>query len=106
MAAVRISVPAQARRGEVIEIRTLVQHPMETGFRRTHLGEPIARNIIRSFVCTYDGEEVFRADFHPALAANPYLSFTVTATQSATLRFTWTGDNGFMVSESAQITVV
>ena len=102
---VRIAIPETAKRGEIIEIRTLVQHVMETGFRRTHLGEVIPRNIIRSFVCTYNGEEIFRADYHPALAANPYLTFTTVATESGTIQFTWTGDNGFSVTESASIRV-
>jgi len=93
------------KRGDIIEIRTLVQHAMETGFRRTHLGEVIPRNIIRTFVCTYNGEEIFRADYHPALSANPYLTFTTIATESGTIRFTWTGDNGFSVTESATIDV-
>ena len=105
-AGVRVAIPATAKRGEIIEIRTLVQHAMETGFRRTHLGEVIPRNIIRSFVCTYNGEEIFRADYHPALSANPYLTFTTVATESGTIQFTWTGDNGFSVTESAAISVI
>lgn len=105
MTGVRVSIPATARRGDIIEIRTLVQHAMETGFRRTHLGETIPRNIIRRFVCTYNGEEIFRADYHPALSANPYLAFTTVATESGTLRFEWSGDNGFSVTESAAISV-
>lgn len=105
MTGVRVSIPSSARRGEIIEIRTIVEHAMETGFRRTYLGEAIPRNIIRSFVCTYNGEEIFRADYHPALSANPYLAFTTVATESGTLEFTWTGDNGFAVTRSATISV-
>lgn len=105
MATARISVPASARRGEVIEIKTLIAHPMETGFRRTQLGAPIQRNIIRRFVCTYNGVEVFRADLHPAIAANPYISFSTVATESGTITFAWSGDNGFSVTESATISV-
>ena len=104
-AAVRVSVPAQAKRGEIIEIRTLAGHAMETGFRRTQLGEVIPRDIIRQFVCTYNGEEIFRADLHPAIAANPLIAFTTVATESGTIQFRWTGDNGFSVTESASISV-
>lgn len=100
-----INVPARARRGEVIEIKALVSHPMETGYRRTQLGAPIPRDIIRKFTCTYNGTEVFRADLHPAIAANPFFAFTTVATESGTLTFQWTGDNGFSVTESARITV-
>ena len=101
----RVSVPATARRGEIIEIRTLVRHPMETGFRRTQRGERIPRNIITRFVCSYNGAEILRADFHPAVAANPLLEFTTVATGSGTIEFRWTGDNGFSVTETANIVV-
>lgn len=105
-ARVVVNVPAQAKRGEVIEIRTLAGHPMETGFRRTQLGELIPRDIIRSFACLYNGVEVFRADLHPAVAANPLITFTTVATESGTLEFRWTGDNGFSATQTASISVV
>ena len=106
MARVVIRAPAQAKRGEVIEIRTLAAHPMETGFRRTQLGELIPRDIIRSLVCTYNGVEIFRAELHPAIAANPLLAFTTVATESGTLEFRWRGDNGYAATDSVQISVV
>ena len=105
MARVLLQVPATAKRGEVIELRTLIQHPMETGFRPGASGELLPRNIIRRFVCTWNGEEVFRAEFHPAVAANPYLAFTTVATESGTIAFTWSGDNGFTQTETRPITV-
>jgi sulfur-oxidizing protein SoxZ len=100
-----VNVPARARRGEIIEIKTLVSHPMETGFRRNQLGAPIPRDIIRRFVCTYNGTEVFRADLHPAIAANPFIVFSTVATESGTLAFHWTGDNGFSLTETAPISI-
>ena len=105
MASALVNVPARAKRGEVIEIKTLISHVMETGFRRTQVGAVIPRNIIRRFVCTYNGTEIFSADFHPAMSANPFLAFSTVATESGTIAFSWTGDNGFAVTESASITV-
>ena len=105
MANARINVPTTAKRGEIIEIRTLIAHTMETGFRRTHLGAPIPRNIITQFVCTYNGTEVFRAELHPSVSANPYISFTTVATESGKLTFQWNGDNGYNATETATITV-
>lgn len=102
---VRIDVPKTAKRGDIIEIKTLAAHIMETGFRRTHLGQPIARNIITTFVCNYNGVEVFRAELHPSISANPYLQFTTVATESGTLEFKWMGDNGYTAGETARITV-
>jgi len=100
-----VNLPARARRGEIIEIKALVAHDMETGFRRTQLGALIPRDIITQFICTYNGAEIFRAEFHPAIAANPYLAFSTRATESGTIVCKWTGDNGYMHTESAAITV-
>ena len=105
MARVVVNLPQRARRGEIIEIRTLAGHGMETGFRRTQLGELIPRDIITRFTCSYNGVEVFRAELHPAMAANPLIAFFTVATESGTLEFRWTGDNGFSATHSASITV-
>ena len=100
-----INVPPKAKRGEIIQIKTLISHVMETGYRHTSLGAVMPRDILRLFVCTYNGEEVFRVEIHPAISANPFFSFTTVATESGTLAFTWTGDNGFSATESVAIGV-
>ena len=105
MARVAVTVPSSAKRGEVIEIKTLAAHVMENGFRRTQEGALIPRDIITQFVCTYNGVEIFRAELHPAMAANPLIAFTTVATESGTLEFKWTGDNGYAATQSASITV-
>ena len=105
MARALISVASAARRGDIIEIKAMAAHEMETGFRRTQYGVAIPRNIITTFVCTYNGTEIFSADFHPAISANPYVAFSTIATESGTISCTWTGDRGFSVTESVAITV-
>jgi len=100
-----INVPAHAKQGEVIAIKTLISHEMETGFRYSPSGALIPRNIITEFQCTYNGEEIFRAQFHPAVAANPFLTFYTVASGSGTITFKWTGDNGFSQTASANIVV-
>ena len=105
MARALISVPTTAKRGQVLEIKTLVQHPMETGYRRDTMGGVVPRDIIQHFVCTYNGEEVFRAELFPAIAANPFIAFTTVATESGTLAFTWTTGTGETQTESVAITV-
>jgi sulfur-oxidizing protein SoxZ len=105
MASALINVPAKAKRGQIIEIRTLMSHIMETGFRHTAAGELVPRDIITSFVCRYNGNEIFRADLFPAIAANPFISFFTVATESGKFDFEWIGDNGFSESASAPITV-
>lgn len=100
-----INVPAKAKRGDTIEIRTMVSHIMETGYRRTAAGDIVPRNIITSFACRYNGREIFRADLFPAIAANPFFSFFTVATESGKFEFEWVGDNGFSETASASITV-
>ncbi len=105
MARAIINVPSVARRGEIIEIRTLIAHPMETGYRADADGRKVPRNLIRRLTCTYNGTPVFGAEFFAAVAANPYCVFHTVATESGTLRFTWEGDDGFAQTEAAAITV-
>jgi sulfur-oxidizing protein SoxZ len=106
MARVLINVPKEARRGEVVEIKLLIAHPMETGYRPDASGRVMPRNIIRHVTCRYGEEEVFRADLFPAIAANPFLAFTTVAIESGTLTFTFEGDEGFSQTETAMIRVV
>jgi sulfur-oxidizing protein SoxZ len=105
MAAALINVPHKAKRGDIIEVKTLVSHIMETGFRRTAAGDLVPRNIITSFTCRYNGDEIFRADLFPAIAANPFLSFFTIAKESGKFEFEWIGDEGFSKTASASITV-
>jgi sulfur-oxidizing protein SoxZ len=105
MSRVVVRMPSSATRGEVIEIRTLAGHAMETGFRRTERGVLIARDIITRFTCTYNGVEIFSCDLHPAVAANPLLTFNTVATESGTLEFKWTGDNGYSATETVSLSV-
>ncbi len=105
MARILLNIPGRARRGEIITIKTLIQHKMETGFRYTSAGERVPRDIVTELTVTYDGEEIFHAELSPAIAANPFLSFHTVATQSGTIRLTWSGDNGFSAVSEAPIVV-
>jgi sulfur-oxidizing protein SoxZ len=100
-----INVPARVKRGETFEIKTLIAHVMEPGYRFTTNGVRLPRDIVTSFTCSYNGVEIFRADLSPAIAANPFITFFTVATESGTLEFRWTGDNGFSESAAATITV-
>lgn len=105
MARALINVPAKAKKGDIIEIKTMLSHPMETGFRPSDDGKLVPRNIIKRFVCTYDGEAVFSADLFPAISANPFLSFTLVATNSGVITFSWTDDNDQTQVQTAKIEV-
>src|SRR5437660_7820730 len=105
MARALINVPARAKRGEIIELKALISHLMESGYRVGTNGALIPRDIITLFSCTYNGEEIFRAELSPAIAANPFIAFFTTATESGTFTFRWSGDNAFSTIETAAITV-
>ena len=105
MASALINVPRKARRGDVIEIKALMSHIMESGYRHTAAGDLVPRDIITSFTCRYNGKEIFRADFFPAIAANPFMSFFTVAQESGKFEFEWIGDKGFSETASASITV-
>jgi sulfur-oxidizing protein SoxZ len=101
----RLRIPKTAKRGEVIEIRTMVEHPMESGFRYNNVGKLIPRHIATTFACNYNGREVFQASLHPAVSTNPYFLFYLIAEESGELVFSWTDDRGGVVTESRSIEV-
>ena len=105
MARTLINAPSTAKRGEVIEIRATIGHPMETGFRPGDDGRILPRNLIKRFSCRYNGELVFSAELFSAVAANPYLAFHTIAVESGTLALTWEGDNAFTQTENVTLTV-
>ena len=100
-----INVPRHAKSGEIIEIKTLMSHIMETGYRHTANGDVVPRDIITSFSCRFNGAEIFRADLFPAVAANPFITFFTVANDSGKFEFEWIGDKGFAETASASITV-
>ena len=105
MTNVLINAPKTAKPDEIVEIKALILHPMETGYRHTATGEVVPRDIITSFSCRYNGVEIFRADLFPAIAANPFISFFTVAAESGKFDFEWIGDKGFTETASAAITV-
>lgn len=105
MARTFIRVPAEAKRGELVEIKAMIEHPHHSGFRVDHVGKIIPRHIVETFTCVYAGQEVFRATLHPAIATNPYLSFFVVAQDSGEIELTWTDDDGVAVTERVRLTV-
>lgn len=105
MSTARIRLPQTVKKGEVFEVKTLITHVMESGQRRDSAGKPIPRKILNKFTCSYNGKEVIKMDLAPAIAANPYIAFFLTATESGTLDFAWTDDDGTVFKETAKVTV-
>ena len=105
MSGIRISAPKTASIGEIVELKAMIKHPMESGYRRGPRGERIERDIIKHFQCEYNGNVIFDAEFFPAIAANPFLSFYLKAEVSGTLLFRWTDQHGKISEESRELVV-
>lgn len=103
--AARIQVPKEIRRGEIFDVRLVIQHPMETGFRYDDMGRRIPRNVITSVECSYNGVQVFSASLSSGISANPYLQFPTRAVDSGDLVFRWVDDRGERGSERAALSV-
>ena len=101
----RVRVPKDVKAGDIVEIKTLISHEMETGHRIDSQGKGVPRKIINSFVARFNGQEVFRAVWHPSISANPYQSFFLKATESGLLEFTWKDDDGTEYKSSAPLIV-
>ena len=102
----RVRVPKKVKKGEVFEVKTLVEHSMETGNRKEKkTGEKIPRDIIKKFSATYNGKEVMKAIWHPAMSANPYSAFYLVAETSGPLIFSWTDDNSESYTKEVMINV-
>jgi sulfur-oxidizing protein SoxZ len=102
----RIKMPDSAKAGDVVEIKTLVSHVMETGNRKDNAGKTIPRNIINSFTATLGGKPVFTAKLQPGTSSNPYISFFVKAPAATTeMEFTWVDDQGVKISDKQPLKV-
>jgi sulfur-oxidizing protein SoxZ len=102
----RVRLPESTKVGDVIEVRTLISHVMETGQRKEGDGKPVPRFIINSFTATFAGAEVFKAELYPGITANPYLSINMRVPGPGEFEFTWTDDKGGKVSEKVRLNVV
>lgn len=101
----RLKLPKEVKKGEIIEIKTLMPHIMESGQRKDKDGKTIPRKIINKFTAEFNGKPVFSATIEPAVAANPYLQFTAKVEESGTFKFSWTDDDGSIITAEEKITV-
>lgn len=101
----RVKVPKTAKAGEVVVIKTLISHTMESGQRKDKDGNLIPRKIINKFTCEFNGTPVFSCDLDPAISANPYFEFSAKVTESGTFKFTWVDDDGTVYTDEQAIEV-
>jgi sulfur-oxidizing protein SoxZ len=101
----RVRIPSPIKAGDVIEVKTLISHIMETGQRKGGDGKLIPRNIVHSFTARFNGTEVFKAELQPGISANPYLAFHMRVPGPGDLEMTWLDDGGGKVVETIKIAV-
>lgn len=101
----RIKIPDSAKVGEVIEVKTLISHAMETGQRKDQDGKTIPRNIIHSFEAKFAGKTVITAKLFTGTAANPYLAFFMKVPGPGEMEFSWVDDTGVKFSEKVNLKV-
>lgn len=101
----RLRVPTHATPGEVVQIRTLITHPMENGARVGPDGAVVPRRIINRFICTFNDQRVVDMDIGPSLSANPYVEFDAQVPASGRFYFEWYDDSGAIYRDSASIEV-
>lgn len=101
----RIKLPDSIKAGDVIEIKTLVSHVMETGQRRDKDGNVVPRNVINTFTATFAGREVFRAKLSSGISANPFISFFMAVPGPGELEFTWIDDKGLVINDRIPLSI-
>jgi hypothetical protein len=87
-----------------VEIRTLIEHPMETGLRHEG-GRAVPRDLLQRMTVRVDGEVALQAEFRNGTSANPYHVFFLRLDRTSELDFTWTDERGRVARASARVTV-
>ena len=101
----RVKVPKSAAAGDVITIKTLISHKMESGQRKDKDGNKIPRSIINRFTCDFNGENVIDVTMEPAISTNPFFEFESTVPEAGTFNFTWYDDDGSVYETSKDIKI-
>jgi len=94
MSLARVQWPDKMAAGDVVKIRVLIQHPMDTGYLQDFTGKLVPRNVIRMLTCNLGGQEVFRVEPSSGISANPFFEFYVSATATAEFKMNWVDDKG------------
>ena len=101
----RVKVPKTAAAGEVVTIKTLISHKMESGQHRDDNGDPIPRNIINRFVVDFNGENVIDVKLEPSISTNPYFLFDAIVPEAGEFHFTWYDDDGSVYEKKKSIAI-
>ena len=101
----RVKVPKSAAAGDLITIKTLISHKMESGVRKDDDGNIIPRSIINRFVADFNGQNIIDVTLEPAISTNPYFQFDAMVPEAGEFKFTWYDDDGSVYETSKKIKI-
>jgi sulfur-oxidizing protein SoxZ len=104
--AARVLIPTGIRRGDVIDVRALVEHPMATGLFRDPEGRPIPAYFINDVSVTYGDQEAAHFVWSSGVSRDPFVEFSLRADREAELKFVWRDNRGGVFAQTADIKFV
>ena len=90
----RAKVPKEASIDEVIEVKTLLRHPMHSGRMKDSEGNVIPRKIINKFIAYFNDKLILSIDLEPSISSNPYIVFPFKVKESGTFNLLWQEETG------------
>ncbi|MCB1545343.1 MAG: thiosulfate oxidation carrier complex protein SoxZ [Rhodoblastus sp.] len=89
----------------VTEVKVLMNHEMETGFRKDSTGNVVPAWFINEVVAKLNDKVVMQAQWGPSISKNPYLSFKVKGGKAGDkVAITWTDSKGDTRTDEATVT--
>ncbi len=101
----RVKVPKSASAGDIVTLKTLISHKMESGQRKDKDGNVIPRSIINRFTCEFNGAMVVDVTMESAISTNPYFEFEAKVDAAGDFKFTWYDDDGSVYDTTKSIKV-
>jgi sulfur-oxidizing protein SoxZ len=99
----RVLLPPSITHGDVIYVRAIIEHPMDTGFFRTAEGQPIPAYFINDVTVTYGDEVVAHFEWTSGVSRDPSVTFPLKATHEAPVAITWKDNKGGVYHQSADV---
>lgn len=101
MASIRVRAIAS---DDSVEVQSLIQHPMDSGFVKDSKGKLIPPHYIEVVTFEHAGKPVLTALWGPAVSKDPYLKFSFKGGKKGDeLKISWVDNKGATDSSTAKI---
>ena len=81
-------------KGGMVQVKSLITHPMDTGLRRTKKGDKIPAHYINEVLVEANGESVITANWTASISKNPFISFDYAGAKGDMVKLTWKDNTG------------